>query len=113
MGYRRLGKAGLKVSALSLGSWVTFGKQVYINDAKQLLKTAYDGSINFFDNAEGYEAGKSRQIMGDAMSDLGLARDSFALSSKVFGGGDHKMQMGYQIHTLKVNSAHQKTSVDA
>jgi voltage-dependent potassium channel beta subunit len=94
MEYRRLGKAGLKVSALSLGSWVTFGKQVDINDAKQLLKTAYDGGINFFDNAEGYEAGKSEQIMGDAISDLGLARDSFALSSKVFWGGDHKMQMG-------------------
>jgi voltage-dependent potassium channel beta subunit len=94
MEYRRLGKAGLKVSALSLGSWVTFGKQVDINDAKQLLKTAYDGGINFFDNAEGYEAGESEKIMGDAISGLGLARDSFAVSSKVFWGGDHKMQMG-------------------
>ncbi len=61
MEYRRLGKSGLKVSALSLGSWVTFGKQVDINDAKQLLKTAYDGGINFFDNAEGYEAGESEK----------------------------------------------------
>ena len=94
MEYRRLGKAGLKVSALSLGSWVTFGKQVDINDAKKLLKTAYDGGINFFDNAEGYEAGESEKIMGAAISGLGLARDTYAVSSKVFWGGDKKMQMG-------------------
>jgi aryl-alcohol dehydrogenase-like predicted oxidoreductase len=61
MEYRRLGKAGLNVSALSLGSWVTFGKQVDMSDAKTLLKTAYDAGINFFDNAEGYEAGESEK----------------------------------------------------
>jgi voltage-dependent potassium channel beta subunit len=94
MEYRRLGKAGLKVSALSLGSWVTFGKQVDMTDAKTLLKTAYDGGINFFDNAEGYEAGESEKIMGDAISALGLARDTYAVSSKVFWGGDKQMQLG-------------------
>ena len=94
MEYRRLGKAGLKVSALSLGSWVTFGKQVDMSDAKTLLKTAYDGGINFFDNAEGYEAGESEKIMGDAINGLGLSRDTFAVSSKVFWGGNKKMQMG-------------------
>jgi voltage-dependent potassium channel beta subunit len=94
MEYRRLGKAGLKVSALSLGSWVTFGKQVDMSDAKTLLKTAYDAGINFFDNAEGYEAGESEKIMGDAINGLGLPRDTFAVSSKVFWGGNKKMQMG-------------------
>lgn len=94
MEYRRLGKSGLKVSALSLGSWVTFGKQVAVQDATTLLKTAYDGGINFFDNAEGYEAGESEKIMGEAIKSLGLARDTFAVSSKVFWGGKHKMQMG-------------------
>ena len=94
MEYRRLGKAGLKVSALSLGSWVTFGKQVDMSDAKTLLKTAYDAGINFFDNAEGYEAGESEKIMGDAINGLGLTRDTFAVSSKVFWGGHKKMQMG-------------------
>ena len=73
MEYRRLGKAGLKVSALSLGSWVTFGKQVDINDAKQLLKTAYDGGINFFDYAKGY-----------TITGLGLASNPYAVPSKVF-----------------------------
>jgi voltage-dependent potassium channel beta subunit len=94
MQYRRLGKSGLKVSELSLGSWVTFGKQVNIEDAKTLLKTAYDAGVNFFDNAEGYEAGVSEKIMGDAIKGLGLARDTFAVSSKVFWGGTHKMQLG-------------------
>lgn len=94
MEYRRLGKSGLKVSALSLGSWVTFGKQVEVNDAKTLLKTAYDAGVNFFDNAEGYEAGESEKIMGKAIKSLGLSRDTFAISSKVFWGGKQKMQLG-------------------
>lgn len=94
MEYRRLGKSGLKVSALSLGSWVTFGKQVEVKDAKTLLKTAYDAGVNFFDNAEGYEAGESEKIMGEAIKSLGLPRDTFAVSSKVFWGGKQKMQLG-------------------
>lgn len=94
MEYRRLGKSGLKVSALSLGSWVTFGKQVHLDDAKTLLRTAYDAGVNFFDNAEGYEAGESEKIMGDAIAALGLPRDTFAVSSKVFWGGDKPTQLG-------------------
>jgi len=94
MEYRRLGKAGLKVSALSLGSWVTFGKQVDLAEAKTLLKTAYDAGINFFDNAEAYEAGESEKIMGQALVALGWPRDTFAVSSKVFWGGDKPMQLG-------------------
>jgi len=94
MEYRRLGKAGLKVSALSLGSWVTFGKQVDIREAKAMLKTAYDAGVNFFDNAEAYESGESEKIMGEAIGALGLPRDTFAVSSKVFWGGDKQMQLG-------------------
>ncbi|MFT6437223.1 MAG: aryl-alcohol dehydrogenase-like predicted oxidoreductase, partial [Candidatus Azotimanducaceae bacterium] len=106
MEYRRLGKAGLKVSALSLGSWVTFGKQVNMSDAKMLLKTAYDAGVNFFDNAEGYEAGESEKIMGDAIHGLGLPRDTFAVSSKVFWGGSKQMQMG-------LNAKHVRDACDA
>ncbi|WP_320824391.1 aldo/keto reductase [Reinekea sp.] len=94
MEYRRLGKAGLKLSVLSLGSWVTFGKQVDMTDAKELLKTAYDAGINFFDNAEGYEAGESEKIMGAAIAGLGLPRDTYAVSSKVFWGGSKPTQLG-------------------
>jgi voltage-dependent potassium channel beta subunit len=106
MEYRRLGKSGLKVSALSLGSWVTFGKQVNMGDAKTLLKTAYDAGINFFDNAEGYEAGESEKIMGSALRGLQLPRDTFAVSSKVFWGGSKKMQMG-------LNAKHVRDACDA
>ncbi|MFT5085199.1 MAG: voltage-dependent potassium channel beta subunit [Lentisphaeria bacterium] len=114
MKYRRLGKAGLKVSALSLGSWITFGKQVELNDAKSLLKTAYDAGINFFDNAEGYEAGKSEKIMGNAIHGLGLPRDTFALSSKVFWGGDKQMQLGLSAKHVRdaCDAALQRLKVD-
>ncbi|MDB2384536.1 aldo/keto reductase [Endozoicomonas sp.] len=94
MEYRRLGNSGLKLSVLSLGSWVTFGKQVDLADAKRLLKFAYDTGVNFFDNAEGYEAGKSEKIMGEAITSLGLPRDTFAVSSKVFWGGSKPTQLG-------------------
>ena len=94
MEYRRLGKSGLKVSELSLGSWVTFGKQVDTGAATSLLSAAYDAGINFFDNAEGYEAGESEVVMGQALKDLNWTRDSYIVSSKVFWGGSKPTQRG-------------------
>jgi len=94
MEYRRLGKSGLKVSAFSFGSWVTFAKQVDIAPAKELMSAAYDAGINFFDNAEGYEQGKSELVMGQAIQELGWSRDSYIVSSKVFWGGDKPTQRG-------------------
>lgn len=94
MDYRRLGKSGLKVSEFSFGSWVTFGKQVDGGDAETLMSTAYDAGINFFDNAEGYEAGNSETLMGEALSRLKWSRDSYIVSSKVFWGGTKPTQRG-------------------
>ncbi len=94
MEYRRLGKSGLKVSEFSFGSWVTFGKQVDTGLAEKMLGTAYDAGVNFVDNAEGYEAGNSEVVMGKALKTLGWRRDSYALSSKVFWGGDKPTQRG-------------------
>jgi voltage-dependent potassium channel beta subunit len=94
MEYRRLGKSGLKVSELSLGSWVTFSKQVDEKEALDLMGLAYDEGVNFFDNAEGYEAGESEALMGAALSKLGWSRDSYAVSSKVFWGGSKPTQKG-------------------
>lgn len=94
MEYRRLGKTGLKVSELSLGSWVTFGKQVDEKDALDLMSLAYDAGINFFDNAEGYEAGESEALMGAALEKLGWGRDTYSVSSKVFWGGEKPTQKG-------------------
>ncbi len=86
MDYRRLGKSGLKVSALSFGSWVTFGNQVDVGAAQACLKAAYDAGVNFFDNAEAYAKGRSETIMGQALKTLGWRRDSYIVSSKVCFG---------------------------
>ena len=94
MQYRYLGHSGLRLSALSLGSWVTFAKQVDIALAKQMLKTAFDAGINFFDNAEVYEDGESEAIMGDALRQLNLPRDEYCVSSKVYWGGSKPTQLG-------------------
>jgi len=92
--YRRLGKSGLQVSEFSFGSWVTFSKQVDQADALKLMTHAYDSGINFFDNAEGYEAGASETLMGEALAKLGWSRDSYIVSSKVFWGGAKPTQRG-------------------
>lgn len=86
MEYRRLGSSGLKLSALSFGSWVTFNKQINTSSAERMFATCYDAGINFFDNAEGYEAGASEIVMGEALKALGRPRDSYCVSSKVFFG---------------------------
>lgn len=92
--YRRLGHSGLQVSEFSLGSWVTFAKQVDTTDAKVLMSAAYDAGVNFYDNAEGYEAGRSEIVMGHALRELGWGRDTFIVSSKVFWGGPKPTQRG-------------------
>ena len=94
MEYRRLGKSGLKISELSLGSWVTFGNQVHEKEALDLLSLAYDEGINFFDNAELYEFGQSEVVMGAALRKLGWGRDTYLVSSKVFWGGEKPTQNG-------------------
>ena len=94
MEYRNLGRAGIKVSALSFGSWVTFGKQVDIDLAAQEMKSALDHGVNFFDNAEAYEAGQSEIVMGKAIKKLGLARKDYVLSTKIFWGGEGPNDLG-------------------
>src|ERR1700733_10790731 len=90
MNYRRLGKAGVKGSELSLGSWVTFGDQIPDDVAEALMRKAYDGGVNFFDNAEGYAAGRSELVMGKILRRLGWPRDTWLVSSKVFfGSAEH------------------------
>ena len=87
MEYRRLGKSGVQVSALSFGSWVTFGEQIGDEVATELMKTAYDAGVNFFDNAEAYAAGRSETVMGKILRDMGWSHETFLVSSKVFWGG--------------------------
>src|SRR5271165_522513 len=86
MPYRRLGRSGLKVSLLSLGSWITFGPQLNDDLAKRCVESAYEGGVNYFDNAEAYGGGESEQIMGRALRSLGWKRHEYVVSSKFFWG---------------------------
>jgi voltage-dependent potassium channel beta subunit len=86
MEYRKLGNTGIQISALSLGSWITFGKQIEDNISEKLMSVAYDAGINFFDNAEIYARGQSEIVMGKALKNLNWPRSSYLVSSKVFFG---------------------------
>ena len=77
-----MGRCGLKLSALSLGAWVTFGDQIDATMASDLIHRAYDAGVNFFDNADIYANGKAEEVMGAAIKDL--QRESLVISSKVF-----------------------------
>lgn len=90
MEYRRLGKSGLQISALSFGSWLTFGNQISDQTADQLMGIAYDAGVNFFDNAEGYAAGQSEVVMGNILKAKKWDRDTYLVSSKVFFGAENK-----------------------
>ncbi len=86
MNYRRLGSSGLKLSELSLGSWVTFKNQLAEETAFECMKAAYDAGVNFFDNAEGYAQGQSEVIMGNVLKRAGWRRASYVISTKFYWG---------------------------
>ena len=90
MQYRRLGKSGLQVSVLSLGSWLTFGMQIDDKTAESLMEKAYEQGVNFFDNAETYANGQSEVVMGKLLKKLNWDRSSYVVSSKVFFGDGRK-----------------------
>ncbi len=82
MHYRRLGKTGIKVSEISLGAWVTFGAQIDNARAIDLVHSAYEQGVNFFDNADVYAKGRAEEVLGEAVKDL--PREDLVISSKVF-----------------------------
>jgi voltage-dependent potassium channel beta subunit len=86
MNYRRLGRSGLKVSELSFGSWVTYGNQLDGNAARECMAAAYDAGVNFFDNAQVYAAGKSEELMGEALKKLAWPRMKYVVSTKFYWG---------------------------
>lgn len=95
---RKLGKSGLPVSELSFGSWITFGNQIEYSVAKDLLVTAYDAGVTFFDNAEVYANGRSEEVMGKIFADVQWNRDSFLVSSKAFFGTGDKNPLKRGLH---------------
>lgn len=94
MEYRNLGNSGLKVSALSFGSWVTFVNQLGEKTATDCMSYAYEQGVNFFDNAEAYASGASELLMGKILHKLKWPRDTFIVSSKAFWGGELPTQKG-------------------
>ena len=86
MKYRHLGKAGIQVSELSFGSWITLHNQAGVDSTVSMMAAAYDAGVNFFDNAEAYAGGKSEEVMGAALKELGCRRGSYLVSTKLFWG---------------------------
>ncbi len=92
MQYRRMGKSGLRLSELSFGSWITFGRQTDLSSTRSLMRQAFDAGVNFFDNAEGYGAGAAESLMGEVLKDF--RRSDVVLSTKIFHGGTGPNDMG-------------------
>jgi voltage-dependent potassium channel beta subunit len=88
MNYRHLGKAGLQLSELSLGAWVTYGEHVGEDVARECMTAAYEHGVNFFDNAEGYGGGGAETVMGNVLKQVGWPRESVVISTKLFWGGE-------------------------
>jgi voltage-dependent potassium channel beta subunit len=100
MKYRHLGRSGLQVSELSLGSWVTYHNQVDAAAAREMLAAAFDAGVNFFDNAEVYAAGRSELVMGEALKALKWPRLNYIVSTKFFWGLDREGQAVNRKDTL-------------
>jgi voltage-dependent potassium channel beta subunit len=94
MRYRRLGRAGLKVSELSLGAWVTYGSQVGDEVALECMSAAYAAGVNFFDNAEAYGEGRAEVTMGNVLRKTGWRRETYVVSTKIFWGGEGPNEKG-------------------
>jgi len=87
MDYRFLGRSGLKVSALSFGTWVTFDKQLDVASGAACVRAAFDAGVNFFDTAEVYAAGRAEELLGRIIRDAGFKRSDLVISTKIYWGG--------------------------
>ena len=114
MKYRHLGKAGIKLSALSLGAWVTYGGQVGQEIAEKCMSAAYDAGVNFFDNAEAYASGNAEIVMGNVIKKLAWRREDLVVSTKIFWGGEGPNDRGLSHkHIIEgVNNALRRLQMD-
>ncbi|XP_055450395.1 voltage-gated potassium channel subunit beta-3 isoform X2 [Psammomys obesus] len=94
MKYRNLGKSGLRVSCLGLGTWVTFGSQISDETAEDVLTVAYEHGVNLFDTAEVYAAGKAERTLGNILKSKGWRRSSYVITTKIFWGGQAETERG-------------------
>lgn len=114
MKYRHLGRAGIKLSALSLGAWVTYGGQVGEEIAEKCMAAAYDAGVNFFDNAEAYADGNAEIVMGNVIKKLAWRREDLVISTKIFWGGEGPNDRGLSHkHIIEgVNNALRRLQMD-
>ncbi|XP_035302731.1 voltage-gated potassium channel subunit beta-1 isoform X1 [Cricetulus griseus] len=94
MPHRNLGKSGLRVSCLGLGTWVTFGGQISDEVAERLMTIAYESGVNLFDTAEVYAAGKAEVILGNIIKKKGWRRSSLVITTKLYWGGKAETERG-------------------
>ncbi|XP_032002670.1 voltage-gated potassium channel subunit beta-1 isoform X1 [Hylobates moloch] len=94
MPHRNLGKSGLRVSCLGLGTWVTFGGQISDEVAERLMTIAYESGVNLFDTAEVYAAGKAEVILGSIIKKKGWRRSSLVITTKLYWGGKAETERG-------------------
>ena len=94
MQYRCLGRSGLQVSTISLGSWTTFGQSVDDANTEACMRAAYDAGVNFFDGAEAYGQGDAELAMGRVFKNTGWSRDTLIISTKVIHFGPAPTQRG-------------------
>lgn len=102
MKYRHLGRTGIRVSELSLGSWITFHNQADVDAAAEMMAAAYDLGVNFFDNAEAYAKGKSEEVMGAALKKLGWRRGSYLISTKFYWGLHDNVNEKYTLNRKRL-----------
>jgi voltage-dependent potassium channel beta subunit len=114
MEYRNLGKAGIKLSALSLGAWVTYGGQVDEDVAYDCMTAAYEAGVNFFDNAEVYANGNAEVVMGNVLKRIGWKRSDLVISTKLFWGGDGPNNSGlsYKHISEGINASLKRLQMD-
>lgn len=106
MQYRVLGKSGLKISALSFGSYLTFGHHVHDNNAENLMALAYDSGVNYFDTAEVYALGEAENMIGRCLKKIHWPRDTYIMGTKVFWGGEQPTQIGlHRKHIIEACNA--------
>ncbi|XP_060112055.1 LOW QUALITY PROTEIN: voltage-gated potassium channel subunit beta-3 [Heteronotia binoei] len=94
MNYRNLGKSGLRVSCLGLGTWVTFGSQISDEMAENVLTIAYENGVNLFDTAEVYASGKAEKTLGNILKSKGWRRSSYVVTTKIYWGGQAETERG-------------------
>jgi voltage-dependent potassium channel beta subunit len=114
MEYRNLGKAGIKLSALSLGAWVTYGGQVNEDVAHDCMTAAYEAGVNFFDNAEAYADGNAEVVMGNVIKRCGWKRSDLVVSTKLFWGGDGPNNSGLSFKHISqgINASLKRLQMD-